>query len=55
MIVPKGWRRGRRADDDVEVAKQGCHCMFEALSREIGPQPFAMAHHAPRASSAVKL
>ena len=47
MIVPKtqGLRRSRRTDDDVEVAEQSRPLLFEALSREISPQPVAMAHH----------
>ena len=45
MMVPKGLRHSQRTENDVKVAKQNAPLMFEALAREIGPHPFAMAHH----------
>ena len=49
MIVGKSGRRGRRANDDVEVLEQRAPLLLQLLAREIGPEPVPVASAAPRA------
>ena len=44
MVVGKGGRRGRRADDDVELLEKDAPLLFHPLARKIDPEPVPVAH-----------